>query len=309
MSPHNAPGRILVTGAAGFVGQHLMAELAARFPDAVRIEGRFDVTDPAAVGDALADAEPDALVHLAAIAAPAQAGRDPDAAWRVNLGGTLALGRALLANHPRCTLLFASSGDAYGQSFKVGTPLDETAPLAPIGTYGATKAAADLALGAMAAEGLRAIRIRPFNHTGPGQSDAFAVPAFARQIARIEAGLQPPVIEIGALDARRDFLDVRDVCAAYASALGASLPPGTILNLASGQAHRIGDVLGSLLRLSGVAAELRTDPARLRPSDIPAALGDASRARRELGWAPCIAWERTLQDVLDEWRARVRAAG
>ena len=303
-----SPGRILVTGASGFVGRHLLTELHRRFPsDAIAAAG-FDVSDPAAVSDGVAEARPDALVHLAAIAAPSEARKDPDAAWRINLGGTLNLARAVLATEPACVLLFVSSADAYGHSFATGTPLDETAPLAPLNTYGATKAAADLALGAMVVDGLRCIRLRPFNHTGPGQSEAFAVPAFARQIARIEAGLQEPVIDVGALDASRDFMDVRDVCAAYAEALAraGALPPGAILNLASGHARRMEDVLQDLLRVSGLRAEIRTEPSRLRSSEISAARGDAGLARRLLGWAPRIPWEQTVRDVLADWRERVR---
>lgn len=303
--PPAAPDRILVTGAAGFVGRHLMPALAAAYPAATLLTPQFDVTDPAATDDALATHRPDAVVHLAAVAAPAEAHRDPAAAWNVNLHGTLNLARAVLAHAPGAVLLFAGSADAYGASFRAVAPLDEQAPLAPQNTYAATKAAADLALGAMAADGLRVVRARPFNHTGPGQDPAFVTPAFARQVARIEAGLQPPVLDVGALDPERDFLDVRDVCAAYAACLGADLRSGTILNLASGTPRRIGDVLDALVALAGIEAEIRTAATRLRPADIPRAHGNAARARAALGWAPRIPWQRTLADVLQDWRARV----
>ena len=297
--------RILVTGAEGFVGRHLQVALRAAYPEAELAMPGFDVTDGAAVVAGVAAARPDAVVHLAAIAAPMDAKRNPELAWRVNLMGTLSLARAVLQTAPEAVLLFAGTADAYGASFRPGTPVDETAALAPQNAYGATKAAADLALGAMAAEGLRVVRARPFNHTGPGQTDAFVVPAFARQVARIAAGLQVPVMTVGALAPERDFLDVRDVCAAYAACLSAEVAPGTILNLASGVARRIGDVLQDLLGLAGVEAEIQTDAARLRPGDIPRAVGDASQARRLLGWAPRIAWEQTLRDVLEDWRGRV----
>src|SRR5262249_19286486 len=140
---------------------------------------------------------------------------DEGQAWEVNLHGTLHLARAILRHVPDCQMLFASSADAYGWSFQSGTALAENAPLAPRNTYAATKAAADLALGSMTEQGLRCVRLRPVNHTGPGQSDQFVVAAFARQIARVATGLQPPLLEVGNLDAWRDFLDVRDVCAAY----------------------------------------------------------------------------------------------
>jgi GDP-4-dehydro-6-deoxy-D-mannose reductase len=252
---------------------------------------------------------PDACIHLAAIAAIPAAQQDPDAAWRVNLHGTLALARALMAAAPDCILVFPSTADAYGRSFQSGAPATETTTLAPMNTYSATKAAADLALGAMAGEGLRVIRVRPFNHTGPGQSAAFVVAAFARQVARVEAGLQAPVLQVGALDPLRDFLDVRDVCAAYALCLARAkdLPAAAILNIASGVPRRIGDVLADLQTIAGTAAVVQTDIARLRPSEIPIAIGDAAAARTMLGWAPQIAWERTLTDTFNDWRVRVLA--
>jgi GDP-4-dehydro-6-deoxy-D-mannose reductase len=252
---------------------------------------------------------PDACVHLAAIAAIPAAQQDPDAAWRVNLHGTLGLARALLAAAPGCTLLFPSTADAYGSSFKSGAPATEATALAPMNTYGATKAAADLALGAMVGEGLRVIRARPFNHTGPGQSAAFVVAAFARQVARIEAGLQPPVLRVGALDPLRDFLDVRDVCAAYALCLARAkdLPRATILNIASGTQRRIADILSDLKAIAGITAVTETDKTRLRPSEIPTAMGDATACRALLGWAPEIPWQKTLTDTLNDWRVRVLA--
>lgn len=301
------PRRVLVTGSGGFVGRHMMRTLTEAFPDAVLDAAAFDVTDPAGIEAAVAGARPDVLVHLAAIAAIPAARADPGRAWNVNLHGTLALGRALMAQAPDCLMLFASSSDIYGGSFRQGTPLAEDALPQPLNTYAATKAAADLALGAMAAEGLRVVRVRAFNHTGPGQAPGFVVPAFAEQVARIAAGLQPPVMRVGALEPMRDFLDVRDVCAAYAACLlhADALPPGTILNLASGQPRRVGDVLQALLDAAGVQAEVQTDAGRLRPTDIAVAVGDAGLAKRLLGWAPSIPWTQTIGDVLADWKARV----
>ncbi len=304
------PRRILVTGAGGFVGRHLLPALRTAFPDAALHVAPFEITDAATVDAAIDAARPDAVVHLAAVAAIPAARLDPGHAWQVNLKGTLNIARAVLHRAPGCVLLFVSSADIYGASFRAGVPLNEDALPAPLNTYAATKAAADLALGAMAAEGLRVIRVRPFNHTGPGQAPEFVVAAFAEQVARVAAGLQPPVLRVGALDSMRDFLDVRDVCAAYAACLARSdtLTPGTILNLASGQPRRVGDILAALMTAAGVQAEIVTDAGRLRPTDIPLAAGDAGLAQRLLGWAPAIAWEQTIADVLADWQTRVGPA-
>jgi nucleoside-diphosphate-sugar epimerase len=298
------PRRILITGASGFVGHHLVPLLAASFPAADLFTEHVEVTDRDAIVTAVREAKPDACVHLAAITTVADARSNPEQAWRVNLHGTLGLARAVLTHAPECRLVFASSAEIYGRSFASGRPLDESAPLAPMNSYAATKAAADLALGAMVGDGLHAVRLRLFNHTGPGQSDAFVVPAFARQVAMIESGHQRPPLRVGGLESRRDFLDVRDVCSAYVACLRADPEPGAILNVASGVPRRIGDILDALLDFAGLRTEIATDADRLRGTEIMSASGDASRARR-LGWAPRIPWEQTLADVLTDWRGRV----
>jgi GDP-4-dehydro-6-deoxy-D-mannose reductase len=304
----SAPSRILLTGATGFVGRHLRPALAAAFPKAAIVADRFDITDSTAVRESVRRASPDACIHLAAITTVVAAHGDPDLAWRINLFGALNLARAVLRLAPACRFVFASSAEVYGASFRSGRPLDESAALAPMNSYAATKAAADLALGALSHEGLRVVRLRLFNHTGPGQSDAFVVPAFARQIARIELGLQPPPLRVGGLETSRDFLDVRDVCSAYIACLRQSdeqLPPGAILNLGSGQPRRIGDILDELLRLAGMRTDIASEAARLRPSEIVTASGDPTRAQRLLGWVPAVPWSQTLADVLTDWRTRV----
>jgi len=302
-----APDRILLTGATGFVASHLRPMLDHGFPTSTITPSQADLTDAAAIEAELRAVRPDLCIHLAAISTVRGALEREDRAWDVNLHGTLRLARAILRHAPDCTLLFPSSAEAYGGSFRSGLALTEAAPLAPMNIYGATKAAADLALGAMAEQGLRVIRLRPFNHTGAGQTEAFVVPAFARHVARIAAGIQPAEMTVGNLDASRDFLDVRDVCAAYVACIQRrdSLPSGTILNLASGQPRRIGDILRDLLALAGVTADIRVDPALLRTGDLAVTRGDATAAETLLAWRPRIGWEDTLRSVLDDWRARV----
>ena len=314
--------RILITGAGGFIGPYLVAALRQTLADRVGISatsrtggeypelgtvGALDVTNSHAVKETVARYQPTHIVHLAGMAAISASEINPQAAWMVHLHGTLNVASAIRERAPDCALLFIGSGQVYGASAKPGLPLDETTLLAPGDDYSVTKAAADLAVGALAVHGLRCIRLRPFNHTGPGQSDAFVVPGFAMQIARIEAGLQPPVIRVGNLDAERDFLDVRDVAGAYALAVLKSqdMAPGTILNVASGEPRRVRDILDQLLALSRTRIRAEEDPARMRPSDLPRIVGDAALARRLLGWSPEHRFDETLAGVLEYCRSAV----
>jgi GDP-4-dehydro-6-deoxy-D-mannose reductase len=307
-------GTILVTGAGGFVGQHLLPYLQASFP-ATKIVGTgltpgmhevLDITNRDAVEGVISRFQPDFCVHLAGIAAVGTARADPRRAWDVNLHGTLNLADAISAVAPHCRLIFISSADCYGTSFKPGLPLDETALLAPINLYGATKAAAELALGAMAGEGLRLLRLRPFNHTGPGQTEDFVIPAFASQIARIEAGLAPPEIAVGALDPERDFLDIRDVCNAYKMCIEKFdyIPNNLVINIASGRAVKIATLVDTLLGMAKCQILVRQDQSRLRPVDIPRTIGNPSAARLLLEWEPHLKIEQTLESVLYYARRR-----
>jgi GDP-4-dehydro-6-deoxy-D-mannose reductase len=318
-----AYGRLLVTGAGGFVGRHLLALLRARFPAALLIAAvrpedgalpalpladrvvPFDLLEPAACAAMIAGTRPDGLVHLAAQPSVAASFGDPLGSWGANLMGTIALAEAVLREARHCRFVLASSAEVYGLSFRSGTPLDETALLCPVNPYAASKAACDIAVGEMALRGLDAVRLRAFNHTGAGQSDSFVVASFARQIARIAAGRQEPVLRVGALDRWRDFLDVRDVCAAYGAALAAESRPGAIYNIASGTPRRVGDILDALIALSGVTPAVEVEAGRVRPTDVARVAGDAARARSALAWAPAVPWEETLETVLRDWQGRI----
>lgn len=317
----SASPRVLITGAGGFVGPHVATALRQAYGNAVSILGtglqacqapgvgeivELDVTDPVAVRGVIEQYRPSHVVNLAAIAAPAAANADP-AVWRVHLDAARHIANAILAEVPDCVLVHVGSGLAYGDSARSGLPLDEDTVLAPTDEYGASKAAADLALGALVAKGLKCVRFRPFNHTGPGQTEAFVVPAFAMQIARIEAGLNPAVIRVGNLEAQRDFLDVRDVAEAYVRAVqhSASIEPGLILNVASGVPRRIFDVLQMLLSKTRMDIAVEVDPARARASGLAVVVGDAARARWVLNWTPKYDFEHTVGDVLDDCRSRL----
>ncbi|MDE1895654.1 MAG: GDP-mannose 4,6-dehydratase [Rhodospirillales bacterium] len=294
--------RLLLTGGSGFVGQHLQRHLRQAAPEVDVFAPTLDITDAHAINRLIEAAKPDALLHLAAISTPAEAANAPDRAWAVNVQGTLNLAQAVLAHAPACRFVFISSAEVYGRAFLAGTPVTEETPPEPLTPYAKTKAEAEAALTAL--PGLKLLRLRPANHTGPGQAPGFVVPAFAQQIARIEAGLQLPILATGNLDVKRNFLDVRDVCAAYAAAL--TLPdfvPGEILNIGAGATQRIGDMLEILLGLSKARIRVKTDPAKQRPSEIPAAEISTTRARARLGWAPRIPIHETLAETLDFWRA------
>lgn len=314
--------RVLITGARGFVGPYVAEALRHKLGASVKLiltakeagEHPFlgsvealDVTDRAAVATAIAHHSPTHVIHLAGIASPSAASTDPQMSWRVHVQGPLNLAHAVLESAPDCWLLNVGSGLVYGESAKLGLPLNEETLLCPVDEYSVTKAAADLALGALTRRGLKSVRFRPFNHTGAGQTDAFAVPAFAKQIARIEAGFSPPVVRVGNLDAERDFLDVRDVANAYALAVqtSATLDPGMILNIASGTPRKMEDILAWLLAQSNVRITIERDPERLRPSDLPRVIGDAGRARERLGWVPEHSFEDTLGVVLNDARTQI----
>ena len=302
------PGRILVTGADGFVGTHLLPQLRAAFPGAVIVPtalhpppgyAALDIARAPDVEALVRDVRPDACVHLAAISAIGAARDDPRHAMEVNHGGTAHLATALLRHAPACALLFASSADVYGTTFATGRALTEDDAPRPMNAYGASKAAAEMLLFALAHEhGLRVVIARPTNHTGPGQARGFVVPDFAASIRDHQATGAP--VRTGRLDTARDFLDVRDVCAAYVAMLRAGLAPGTVFNISSGTPRVIGDVLRDMLRLAGVPdAPVESAAGRVRTTDILVASVDSARARAALGWAPRFEWTRTLREVLE----------
>jgi GDP-4-dehydro-6-deoxy-D-mannose reductase len=308
--------RVLVTGADGFVGRHLVATLTERGHEVLGADRRaaggdslvLDVTDPLNVRGVLELAQPDAIAHLAGQAFVPASIEDPTATFDVNAQGTLHVlesVRALSGDSRGPRVLVVSSADVYGAQPPDAYPLRETAPPLPRNPYAASKVAAEaLALAYVHAFGLDAVVTRAFNHIGPGQDARFAATAFAIQLARVAAGGER-VVRVGNLDASRDFLAVQDVCAAYALLLEGGGTAGEIYNVCSGTATTMREVLRQLITIASAPVEVREDPERMRPSDVPVSVGDAAKLRAATGWRPRIPLPAALRAVYDDACARL----
>jgi GDP-4-dehydro-6-deoxy-D-mannose reductase len=316
--------RVLITGVSGFVGGHMVDLLRAEAPQAeiVGLDSRpgnraralgieivkADLQDPVSVRRALEQVRPDRLVHLAAQSSPQRSWEDPAGTLKTNLLGLLHLLEAArtLSLEPR--LLVVGSAEEYGLVQPHQMPLREEAPLRPASPYAVSKVAQGfLALQYALSLGLPIVRTRTFHHTGPRRGEQFAESSFARQLAEIEAGRRPPWVEVGNLDAVRDFTDVRDVVRAYWALLDRGAP-GEVYNVCSGRGVKMTDLLEELVALSGLEVEIRVDPSRLRPLDVPVVVGDPSRLCAATGWHASIPLSQTLRDLLDHWRERVGVA-
>ena len=311
--------RILVTGAAGFAGRHLIDALVERWPDTHIVAWcrpgealpppspaaawtEIDVLDAAGVAAAVAAARPELVFHLAGAAHVAQSMRDTAGTLETNVMGTARVLDAA-ARIPDCRVVVTGSALVYRTSSEA---LTEESPIGPETPYGLSKLAQELlALRVGRDNGAAVVVARSFNHVGPGQSPAFFASSFARQVASIEAGLQPAVMTVGNLDARRDLTDVRDTVRAYI-ALAERGTPGRVYNVCSGKAVRVGEVLDALVAAGDRPIDVRVDPVLLRPNDNPIVLGSYDRLREETGWTPLVPLERTWADLLGWWRTQVR---
>lgn len=286
--------RALVTGATGFVGPYLMQTLHEQGHDAAPFEG--EITDLAAVRASIDQTRPDVVFHLAAQSFVPDALASPRGTYDTNVIGTAVVAQALRESSSRARLLYVSSAEVYGVQPPDAYPLTESRAPSPSNPYAASKAAAEmLLLGEARSFGLDVVIARAFNHIGPGQSERFSVPSFAAQLAAIAAG-GPPQLYVGNLDAKRDFLDVRDVVRAYI-ALAKDGAKGEIYNVCSGVARSMRDVLRELILAARVPVEVRDDPARMRPADVPLVLGDATKLRSQTGWAPQIPFAASIRDI------------
>jgi GDP-4-dehydro-6-deoxy-D-mannose reductase len=308
------------------VGGHLVDFLHAEHPE-VEIHGvvlphggvswhaasgarvvEADLTEPAAAAAVVEEVRPEGILHLAGQSSVHLSWLDPAGTLRTNVLGIVHLLDAVRRLGLRPPVLVVGSAEEYGPVGSEEMPIREETPLRPASPYAVSKVAQGaLALLYGPAGGLRIVLTRTFHHTGPGRGEAFAESSFARQIAEIEAGRRPPVLRVGNLEAVRDFADVRDVVRAYWRLLDRG-EGGLVYNVCSGRGRRIRDLLDILLAASGARVEVRVDPLRLRPSDVPVQVGDPSRLRAATGWEPRIPLERTLRDLLDDWRARTATA-
>lgn len=309
--------RTLLTGANGFVGKILCSKLQQAGHHVIALSTgdsshsgadeklSCDIREYEPLRAAIAQSKPDHVIHLAAISNVAVSFKDPLLTWQTNVMGSLNLLEALRSEAPNAFILFASSSEVYGEAFKAGVPLNESAPCLPMNPYAASKLAAEAAFNQAFRQGMAGVIVRPFNHIGVGQSPDFVTASFARQIAMIEAGQQPPQLKVGNLQAERDFLDVHDVCEAYVRVLQLAQTEGypRVLNISSGEPRKIQTILDTLLKLSHQTIEVVQDPERMRPSDIPSASGNSNAIRELTGWAPGIDLRDTLQELLDHWRA------
>lgn len=314
--------RVLVTGIGGFVGPHVAAALRSaghevhgvvRQPAGARAGAgalpaervhAADLADHRAATDVVRAVAPEGIVHLAGFSFVPAAERDPDTAYRGNLGTMLALLVAVRDAAPHARLVAVTSGHVYGAVRPDELPLDEEAPLRPITVYEASKGAADLAAAQWGrAYGMDVVRARPFNHTGPGQPARFVCSALAQQIAMVERGAAS-VVRVGNMDPVRDFSDVRDVAAGYVALLERG-HTGEVYNLCAGTGVSIAEVLAVLRTRAKVPIRVEIAADLRRPVDVPALVGSHARATRDTGWSPRIRLEDTLGTLLDDWRLRL----
>ena len=299
---------VLITGQAGFVGQHLVSSIAAHVQWASRFPAPrtpdYDLLLPETIDRCLAEVNPDAVIHLAGQTSVPKAIANPAETLQVNLLGTLNLLQALKRNGFRGVFLYVSSGDIYGRVAESNMPITENEPPRPQNPYAVSKAAAELlCLQWSRVEPWRILIARPFNHIGAGQRPDFVISEIARQILAIKRGRQSPRLQLGDIDVSRDFLDVSDVIAAY-MALLASGANGEIYNVCTGHEFVVRELAETMLSLAGVTATIERDPARFRPADQRRVAGDNAKLRAATSWQPHITINESLQTVLRDWETR-----
>lgn len=301
--------RVLVTGAGGFVGRYMVANLLESGHDVIAVSRRrvdldckvisFDMRQEVHVKEALAEHRPEGIVHLAAQASVPESWKDPNLTYRINILGASNILEAL-RDHPQTRVLLIGSAQQYGRR-DLDRPIKEDHPMEPTSPYALSKVAQELIGRFYFSEFRRAVVMaRPFNHTGPGQTGEYVVGSFARQLADIKLGKAEPVMRVGNLDSVRDFLDVRDVADAYRLLLEKG-DSGEVYNVCSGEGRQVGEILKSLVAVSGLDGKVEIyQEDTPRPGDSPVLVGDNSKVRSAVGWSPEVPFDRSLMDTL-EW--------
>jgi GDP-4-dehydro-6-deoxy-D-mannose reductase len=314
--------RILVTGADGFVGRHLIQGLLGKKHEVLAglqyvnpnfdlpIKGiYFELTDQDSVLNLLRETKPEGIIHLAAQSMVQKAWENPAETFLINTVGTIYLVNAMKEIVPNAKLISVGSSEEYGLTGKCGEPLTEEHPCKPQNPYATSKLATGQTLLQMAfKEHLNIIHVRPFNHFGPGQREGFVVSDFASQIAKIEKGINPPIIKAGDLSAKRDFTDVRDVIEAYIALVEQPIEIG-IYNICSGIPRSIQEILKFLVSQSEVSIRIEMDKERFRPSEVPLFIGSNKKIKQAVGWKPKREFEGTLVEVLNWWRNQTESSG
>ena len=314
--------RALITGITGFAGSHLAEYILAEQPgvevfgtfrwrsrmdNVEHLDGRIrlveaDLRDYTSMHRALEISQPDVIFHLAAQSFVPSSWNAPNDTIVTNVTGQTNLFEAIRALKLDPVVQLACSSEQYGLVHPEEAPIKETNPLRPLSPYAVSKVAQDyLGYQYFQSYGLKAVRTRGFNHTGPRRGQVFVTSNFCSQVAAIELGLQEPVIRVGNMEAIRDFTDVRDMVRAYWLAV-TKAKPGEVYNIATGKGIHIREMLDLVLSFSRVEVKTEVDPARLRPSDVEILIGDSSKFRADTGWEPRIPFEQTVRDLLDYWR-------
>ncbi len=318
--------KALITGITGFAGSHLAEYLLNEHPD-VEVFGTYrwrsrmdsiehlrsrvtlleaDIRDYTSMHAALEKSRPDVIFHLAAQSFVPSSWTAPNETLTTNVSGQTNLFEAVRALRLDPVIQIACSSEQYGLVLPDETPIKETNPLRPLSPYAVSKVAQDyLGYQYFQSYGLKVVRTRGFNHTGPRRGQVFVTSNFCSQVAAIELGLQEPVIRVGNIEAIRDFTDVRDMVRAYWLAV-TKAKPGEVYNIATGSGIRISEMLNKLIALANVEVKIEVDPERLRPSDVEILIGDASKFKADTGWEPQIPFDQTLRDLLDYWRETLR---
>jgi GDP-4-dehydro-6-deoxy-D-mannose reductase len=319
---------VLVTGANGMVGSAMIDFILAEHPEYEVVGLRRqrsdmknvahlvhhsrvhleigDLADPHSLYHIVRKYAPERCFHTAAMSHVAASWKSPAECMNTNAIGQIHLLEAIRSVNPDCRIQICGSSEEYGLVMPDEIPVRETNPLRPLSPYGCSKITQDM-LGYQYAQSyhMPIVRTRAFNHSGARRHEGFAEASFSLQIARIEKGLQPPVIEHGNLDAVRDMTHVNDIVLAYWMALDGQCVWGDVYNICSGNGPRIKDILDYLLSLTSCEIVTRTDPARMRPSDVPVLIGDNSKFRSATGWTPRRTWQDAIADCLNYWRGQV----